>query len=767
MSRNQYVRRALFSSAAIGLALSVAAPAFAAEESVTVGEVIVTAQRRSENIQNVPVAVTAATGEQLANSGVTNIENIQTLSPSVTFRATNFAASTGNIQIRGIGTTGNSRSFEGAVGVFIDGVYRSRSGQALSNFLDIDSLQILKGPQGTLFGKNTSAGAMLLTSVKPSLAGVQGTYEATYGNYDYYLLKGAVNIPLGDKAAIRVSAVHTDHEGYMHSPQGQRYNESENAGYKAQLLLEPTNDLTIRLIADYARSAGNCCYGTLNYVTSPVTGLINALTVANGLTPPSNNIKDLSAVVNPKTPGVSRDYGGTLLVDYKLGSGNLHSVTALRRYETKQVQDADFSGATIMDLDEAFRSKFFSQELTYAGKIEGPVVANYLFGAFYSNEDLNMGRDLRWGAQAQTYWDTLVPALTGIWNASPGLLTSERMAGTAKSEAVFTHWDISLIDKVNVIVGARYSQEDKTGSFSNPYFRSPLDPLAILGVMPGVPYSAKTKNSALSGNFTVQYRPTVGAMVYASYNRGFKAGGVNLDVNAAGIPGGIAGAAVSSKPTFAPEKTDAYEIGAKLDWLDGRARTNSAIFYDELTDLQVAQFIGLQFGVLNAPSARVYGLEVDQIFKVSREITLNGSVTWLPKADYGSSPKLDYVAGGQTFTLSDRRFSTAPKVAASLGADVEHPIANELAITGRLQVQYQDTTFTSTSSPFTQKAYTLVNANLGVKSLKDGWRVEAWVQNLTDERYITTTFPTPLRTGDFNAYVGNPRTYGVSLRGSF
>jgi outer membrane receptor protein involved in Fe transport len=766
MSYFRSFRRELLSTAAIAIAMGVAAPVLAAE-AVTVGEVIVTAQRRSENIQNVPVAVTAATGEQLASSGVTNVENIQTLSPSVTFRQTNFAASTGNIQIRGIGTTGNSRSFEGAVGVFIDGVYRSRSGQALANFLDIDSLQILKGPQGTLFGKNTSAGAMLLSSVKPSTSGLSGTYEATFGNYDYYLVKGAVNIPLSDKAALRVSAVHTDHTGYMKSPQGAAYNETESAGYKAQLLWEPTPDLTVRVIGDYARSAGNCCYGTLNYVTSPVTGLINALTAANGLTVPSNKIDDMQAVVNPKTPGVARDYGVTALVDFNVGPGKLHSVTALRRFENKQVQDADFSGATVMDLDEAFRSKFFSQEFTYSGKTDGAVKADYLFGVFYSDEDLNMSRDLRWGAQAQTYWNSLVPALAGVWDASPGTLTRERMQGTAKSKAIFTHWDFALTDQLNLITGIRYSEENKTGSMANPYFRSALDPLAILGVMPGTPYSDKIKNSAVSGTLTLQYRPTHGTMVYASYNRGFKAGGVNMDVNAAGIPGGIAGAKVVTKPTFLPEKTDAYEVGAKVDWLDGRARTNGAIFYDELTDLQVAQFIGLQFGVLNAPSAKVYGLEVDQIFRVNQALTLNGSVTLLPEAKYGRSSVLDYVAGGAVYTLANRRFSTAPKVAASIGANLEYPIANDMAITGRLQVQYQDETYTSTSSPFTQKAYALVNANLGLKSFKDGWHLDAWVQNLTDERYITSTFPTPLRTGDFNAYIGNPRTYGVSLRGSF
>lgn len=767
-SRKLGYRRALLASAGVAIALGQAAPAFAQDqEDFTVGEVIVTAQRRSENLQNVPVSVTAATGAQLESARVTNVENITALSPSITFRASNFAASTGNIQIRGIGTTGNSRSFEGAVGVFIDGVYRSRSGQALANFLDIDSLQILRGPQGTLFGKNTSAGALLLTSAKPTTSEVDGSYEATYGNYDYYLLKGAVNVPLGDKAAFRIAALHTDHEGYFSNPEGTKhYNESENSGLKAQLLIEPTDDLSIRLIGDYARSAGNCCYGTNEYVSGPVGPLVNALVAANGFTPPSRNIDDMEAVTNPDTPAVAKDYGGTLLVDYKLGTGDLRSVTAVRRYEAAQVQDGDFSGAALLDLTETFESKFFSQEFTYSGRIDGAVNADYLVGVFYSDEDLEMSRDLRWGAQAQAYWSTLIPSLAGVLNAAPGRTSYEQMNGSAKSAAVFTHWDFELTDQFNLIAGLRYSQEKKTGTFANPFFRSPLDPLAILGVMPGVPYSDKTTDKSVSGTLTLQYRPTDDAMVYASYNRGFKAGGVNLDVNAAGVPGGAATAAITADPTFKSETTDAVELGAKVDWLDGRARTNVAAFYNKLTDLQVAQFIGLQFGVLNAPSAKVYGAEIDQTFKVNQDLTLTGSVTWLPKAEYGNSPLLDYVAGGAVYTLSDRRFSSTPEVAASLAAVVEHPINDDFAITGRLQAQYQSKTYTSTSSPFTQDAFTLVNANIGIKSFA-GWQVELWGQNLTDEGYVTTTFPTPVRTGDFNAYIGSPRTYGVSLRGTF
>lgn len=201
--KSRYYGSSLLAVMAVNLASFSSSAAFAqdadSEQSSGIEDIVVTAQRREENMQDVPVAVTVANAETLAQAGVVNVTNLNTLSPSISFRATNMASSTSNIQIRGIGTTGNARTFEGAVGVFIDGVYRTRSGQALSNFLDVDSLQILRGPQGTLFGKNTSAGAVLVASAKPDLNEAGVNFESSYANYGTYLVRGALNLPLSDK----------------------------------------------------------------------------------------------------------------------------------------------------------------------------------------------------------------------------------------------------------------------------------------------------------------------------------------------------------------------------------------------------------------------------------------------------------------------------------------------------------------------------------------------------------------------------------------
>jgi outer membrane receptor protein involved in Fe transport len=336
------------------------------------------------------------------------------------------------------------------------------------------------------------------------------------------------------------------------------------------------------------------------------------------------------------------------------------------------------------------------------------------------------------------------------------------MGGTARSLAAFTHWNIDLTDQFSLIAGARYTNERKTGFMRESYFRDPLfDPLALAGVMPGIGYNLRTTNNALSGTLGVQYKPSDDAMIYFTYNRGFKAGGVNLDVNAAGIPGSVVfgSAGIAQSPIYTPEKINGFELGAKVDWLDGRARTNVAAFYNSLTNLQVAQFLGLQFQIINAPKAKVYGFELEQTVKVSDVVTLNGGLTWLPKATFGNDAAL--------VNLAARRFSTAPKFAANGSVNVEYPVNDNVAITARLQTLYTSQVFTNPVNDLTQKGFALVNANLGLKSLSAGWQIEGFVQNLFNQDYVTSHFNTPLQGDDRNAYLGAPRTYGITLRGSF
>ena len=732
------------------------------ESARTLNTVTVTAQRREESIQDVPLSVTAADSETLARLRVDNVENISLLTPSISFRKTNFAASSSNIQIRGIGTAGNARTFEGAVGVFIDGVYRTRSGQALANFLDIDNLQVLRGPQGTLFGKNTAAGALLMTSASPSLDEVEGYVEGSYGNYDAFNLKGAVNLPLTDWAALRVAATHTKQDGYFDDPNGGTLNNIERNGYKASLLLEPSSDLSIKLIADYAKEDDNCCYGTADFFDGPLQGFVDSLSIANGYQLPSDDISDFEATSFPETPNLIEDQGISLQIDFDTGAGTLSSVTGFRRFDVTQDQDVDFSAADLLDLYETFRSRFFSQEFSFNGTMDAPVEANYVIGAYYSDEDLRMARNLFHGSQAQDFWDVVFGA-PGLAYAAPGLFSAERFESTSESFALFTHWDFAIAERWNLILGARYSSDNKTGRFENPYFRSMFDPLALAGVVPGLEYDDEFSDEAVTGTISLQYRPNADQMYYVSYNRGYKSGGVNLDVNAAGVPGNY------SSPLYDPELIDAYEFGGKIDWAGGAARTNFAFFYNDITDLQVAQFLGLQFAIINSPTAEVFGAEIEQTYAINDYLIAKGSATLLETADFGDDPVLGIADPDRPYLggMSGRRFSTSPELAANASLELDYPIAPGIALTGLAQVQYTSEVFTNTASNLKQEAVTLLNANAGLSFEDHDLTVSAFIRNATDEVYVTQHFNTPLQDIDRNAYLGDPRTYGVMVRKTF
>jgi outer membrane receptor protein involved in Fe transport len=734
-------------------------------QSAPLQDIVVTAQRRSERLQDVPISITAADATTLSQARVENISNIATISPSVNFQVSNISSASANIVIRGLGTTGNSRSFEGAVGVFIDGVYRTRAAAALQNFLDIQSLQVLRGPQGTLFGKNTSAGAVLLASTKPDVSKAEGNFQGTYGNYDTYSFKGAVNVPIStDVAALRIAGMYDQGSGYITDTNGRDLNRIHSQGYKAQLLIAPTDTYSLQLVADYSKSNGNCCYGTVNYLNGPTQPLINALTQSAGRQVPSNNLSKRQSGLDSPSGQRIEDYGLTALFSAELGDGTLKSVTAMRNFDLAQTNsDADFSPAAIFVLNESFNSQFLSQEFTYSGKIPS-IRANYVVGGFFSDEKLKMARDRIWGNQAQTFFDALLSRLPPGTAAAPaGTTSSEQMRGSARSYAGFAHFDAEVFDKVNLILGARYSIEQKSGQFAYTYF-TPLRNAAfvVLGVSPGPNYQAKTTNHAVSGTAGIQYRPSSDAMVYLTYNRGFKAGGVNIDANGAGTlrnnPALTPGATPLS-PKFAPETVDAIELGTKLQYFDRRARTNIAFFYNDISNLQVAQFIGLQFTVLNAKSAKTYGAEIENLFELAPGVTLSLDGTYVPHAKYGVDPSIGILSG--------QRFRLASKFAGNASVNFDLPLSSDLNLIGRAQYQYSSPRYINTASSSRIESVGLLNGNIGLKSTHLGIQVEGWILNALNKTYVSQAFNTPLQTGDENAYLAPPRTYGITVRGKF
>jgi iron complex outermembrane receptor protein len=746
-------------------------PAAPASDSGKVPEIIVTAERRSESLQNTPVAVTAITGDALAAQHIDDISNISAVTPSVNFQSTNNAQASANLEIRGIGTVGNNRAFEGSVGVFVDGVYLSRVGQLLSNFLDFESLQILRDPQGTLFGKNTTAGALLMTSVKPRFDRYDGSYEVTVGNYGAELARIASNLPVSTTVALRFAALISNMDGFIENPNGgDRYNSHRPRAFKAQVLFEPNSALTFRLIGDISIEHENCCYGSVVIVPGPVLPLVNALTAANGLKLASANPYDYQAVLNLNTDQQIRDRGAVLLSDWTISpETSLHAITAYRVWSESQLgADFDFSGADVLIGNETFKSHQFSQEFDlYGGIAKTPLFksAEYLAGLYFADEALLATRDLFWGQQAQAYWNGLfAPFPPGTVAAAPGRWSAERYPGDDKSYAAFMHFTFNVTNKLNALIGLRYTKEIKHGAFENPYFNPARNEVfRVLGIQPGPQFNAAHSDSAVSGTAGLQYVFDTNKMAYVTYSRGFKAGGIILDSNAAGLVANnpaIVPGATPLNPTYRPERIEGVEAGFKADYFDDKARSNLAVFYDKISDLQVTEFLGLQFAVLNAPNAKVYGVETENTYRVTRDITLTAAATALPEARIADSHLLGP-------PLSGRRFAQAPRWAGSLGADASHSLNESIAVTARAALQYTGRVYTDTSSYYQIGSVTLLNAGLGIESVNRDWSAEAWCLNCADRRYYIVTFPVPLQTGTQGAYVGAPRTFGLTLRAHF
>ncbi len=413
--------------AATALSLFVAVPAFAqdttaappkdqaqAEESDSANAIVVTATRRNETVQDVPIAVTAVPAEVLQNAGVHDIRDLEQLAPSLQTTTGQSAATGSSLSIRGVGTAGDNPGFEPAVGVFIDGVFRPRSGVALAELPELERVEVLRGPQGTLFGRNTSAGALSIFTALPQFDGIHGYVEGGYGNYNAWSVKGAVSAPVSEQLAVRLDAGYRKRDGYINDANSNRkINNIDRYNFHAQALLD-TGKVTFRLIGDYSHTNEACC-GAVSIARGPLAGAIQSIAAAQNLVgiytgPPS----DRTMAVSPNRSYLEtvNDAGVSGELNWDLGGGtNLTSITAYRKWNANRDQDIDFSG-----IDRAYRSGYhtnlddFTQEIRLQGRAG---VLDWLVGGFYLNEDLRLKDTVKIGNDGNRYVDTVFAGALG------------------------------------------------------------------------------------------------------------------------------------------------------------------------------------------------------------------------------------------------------------------------------------------------------------------------------------------------------------------
>jgi outer membrane receptor protein involved in Fe transport len=472
-----------------------AAYAQTAESSDDSGDepIIVTATLRAMDVQDIPLAVTAVAPEALERQGVNDIKNLASISPSINIQSSQTETQGTSIKIRGVGTTGNNTGLESSVGVFIDGVYQSRPGVALGDLVDIERLEILRGPQGTLFGRNTSAGALNVSTKRPSLSSTEGFVNASYGNYDFMNLQGGVSLPVvQDVAGVRLSGTWRKRDGYLKSPTGAESNDRDRYMLRGQLYIEPNADVSIRLLADYAKTDEQCCEAVIVRETelapfSAFHGLASDGVDQSGL----SALKNLSINGGPYKNG-SKQWGTSAELKWDLGGAKLTSVTAYRKFDSSSTTVGGFTAndtytvgngaptSRVGILPSGDHIKTFTQELRLQGTAVNDHV-DWLVGGFYSSEKIRADQTMTLNADFQKTGSAFnfanaagvnpLFALTALGNAgvpvnANGNYAENRFLQDASSYSVFTHNVISFTDKLSLTLGARYVNETKDASFN-------------------------------------------------------------------------------------------------------------------------------------------------------------------------------------------------------------------------------------------------------------------------------------------------------------
>jgi outer membrane receptor protein involved in Fe transport len=464
-----------------------------AEEDSGNEPIIVTATLRAMDVQDIPLAVTAVAPEALERQGINDIKNLASISPSFNIQSSQTETQGTSIKIRGVGTTGNNTGLESSVGVFIDGVYQSRPGVALGDLVDLERLEILRGPQGTLFGRNTSAGALNVTTKRPSLSTTEGFVNASYGNYNFMNLQAGVSIPVvQDVAGLRMSGTWRKRDGYLKTPSGVESNDRDRYMLRGQLYIEPNADVSIRLLADYAKTDEQCCQAVIARETelapfSAFHGLISDGVDQSGI----SALNNLS--VNGKTfLNGSKQWGLSGELKWDFGGAKLTYIGSYRKFESSSTTTGGFTGndtytvgngATTSRpgiLPSGDRINTMTQELRIQGTAFNDKL-DWLIGGFYGDEEITADQTMTLNADFQKTNSAFnfgsvagvnpLFALTALGNAgvpvnANGNYAENRFMQNAKSWSVFTHNVVNITEKLSLTLGARYVKEEKDASFN-------------------------------------------------------------------------------------------------------------------------------------------------------------------------------------------------------------------------------------------------------------------------------------------------------------
>ena len=760
----QIVRNALYGASI--LAVGCAAPAMA-----QVDEIVVTAQKREQNVQDVPIAVSVISGAALEKQGGINIENAQYLVPSLNFRKSGTALNQ-SLYLRGVGTTTFSIGGEPSVGTVLDGVVLARSGEAFSDLVDIQRIEVLRGPQGTLFGKNASAGVINIVSKRPgdSFGGhIEGGFF--FGNGKEYRVRAGIDAPLSEKVGSRFTGFYSNWDGNItNETLGRRVNGYERYGFRGVIEARPSETVKLTLIGDWRKSNDDCCAEVIGAPALNADGTPFATFNLRAATALPALLGDKTRTVrqNLLTQALEKAWGISFQADVELNGPTVTSITSYRKYDSNEVRDGDFLSTPYVGIAQSHdfgpqTSNTFTQEL----RITSPAkqFIEYVGGLFYyrAEQERTFTRsNIACSASTLPVQGVLTPCSTATGASTITFpLGTANFGTTFKNIAAFGQATLNFSDRFRAIAGLRYTHDQLDGfhirttpvpGASNAVFDQGVYDEYIrqigLGTLPpaaqtaavlasnGRPFRQKVTNNNLSGKFGLQYDLSDDISAYASYSRGYKGPGLNVffNLNANGTP------------PLSAETADSYEGGLKTRLFDGQVTLNLAGYYAKYKNFQANNpdfVLGQRITRFsNAGTVSTRGFEVDMVYRPSNDFSLSGGVAYTDaKVDRfklpPGAPLTDQVPDGTVLPFS-------PKFKGSLGANYTIRTGGFADVELGAQGSYQSSQLSLlVANPLIRnnsviKSYGLLDLTIALVDADNRFRISFLAKNVFDTSFAAS-----------------------------
>lgn len=745
-------------------------------------EIVITSRRREETAQQVPIPISVIAGKLIADAGAFNVNRLKEMIPSVQLYSSNPRNTT--LNVRGLGSTFGltNDGIDPGVGFYVDGVYYARPAATTLDFVDIEQIEVLRGPQGTLFGKNTTAGAFNIRTAAPSFK-TGGTFEVSYGNYGFIQAKSSITGGLGKKFAGRLSFSGTQRDGVLFNVRSQKYtNDLNNLGLRAQLLFNASSKVQFTLISDLSSQRpdgyAQVVVGVAPTLRAPYRQF-NQIIKDLEYKLPSQNPFD--RIVDTDTPWRSnQDMGGiSINMDAKFGKGTLSSTTAWRYWNWDPSNDRDFTGLPVLKLSQApSYHQQYSQELRYAGEVSDRLSG--VAGVFVLAQDLRTS-PYHTEESGSAQWRFSQNSTSALWR-TPGLLDGFGIRTTSQfntlSAAVFTQLDWAFAKNLHLLSGLRYNYDEKRVDFNRQTYGGLQTTDAALLALKRSVYTDQVFNvqddaGNFSGQVTLNYRKAKNFNAFATFSTNFKPFGLNLG----GLPT-ASGAVLIDLARIKPEYVTHFEVGVKTK-PSSNTTLNLTAYSTSIRDFQTqvqSPEVGVNRGYLaNAERVRVQGVELDASLRLGKYLNFFGALTYTDGqyVRFANAPvPLEETGGTVAFKdISGTQLPGISKWAGSLGGELSKA-GVFLNSEGKFFIafdSYYRSGFSSSPSPskyLNIEGYALLNARFGFRAF-NGVSLFVWSRNLLDQDYFEQLLPAAGNAGHFAGVLGDPRTFGMTLRYNF